>query len=1169
MRAGTGKQSRSIPIVILVALVLTLSVFLGILSASGSANAVSTAARLSPTSPQILSADRNVAGTTPSVSPSASQTDSTPLPTKAPTSSHWNAWESSVSQTPAGQDGCSAASYGGTQWQPSQCDFVASGPSAAAGGSSPSSVGNGNDMVANETSGEIGSVVGTFPVTDDLTSETGGHGIGPFVKANCAGGNLPNCYELQINTNVFWTSTSYTGGVYYPAWDQFLYGNPPGGGSGGVYIEVWVFNYYYVNGDTCPPTIPGFGSWFNSSANCTANGIGTPVPNIPATDLNQVTFSAYSNYKGSGNDVAEICLSGGSCYKFTMSDDVLDLYKHWDQAEFNVFGNEDGSGAYFNSGTSIEVDNNLTDGSGNPLPATCLNNGTTGESNNLFLQTCDGTSNGIVLTEASQAFTVSVTPSDVTVLRGQTASYDISLDLTGGTGLPVTLSVISGLPSGAIGTILSGSVTPTGSTTLFVSTSLGGPLGDFTFTVQAQFGVVIWTASANLHIYDFKVVMSDSTSTVLRGTTTVYPFTLVLLPGSSTTNVPSELLSVSGLPSDATYAFNQPSATPTFAGCSLMTIADCLEIIVTTNGPPTGSLGGYTFTVTATDPNPSGGSRSTTAVLDIFDFTVGIVPISETTLRGTSTSYALSLKLIAGSSTTGVPSMTISVAGLPSDAVYALSTTSLTPTLLGSPTSTLTVTTHGPPSGSLGNFPFTVTATDPDPSGGYRTGSPSLHIFDFTVTLSPSSETLVQGGSVSMTVKLTLVPGSTTVALPSIAMSIDGLPSGVITVGYPTSMTIGSTDTFILETAGVASYVNCPQVRNGGGQAFPGADLAHCDLAGYNLQGDDFQNANLEEANLADANLAGANLQSANLDSANTAGTDFQDAGMAAAQLTSEFPTGMFGLTAVGSVDGGSRTSGTSTVTVLGNQLSGDVFQGAYLPYADLYDDVAVATNFQGATLTGANLQDVDLQTADFQYAVLTYTDLEGATLTGTSSVATNFDDSDLEYANLTDAVCGAPNFIVAAGASVQNILDVPAPCNPPLGIALGASFVTDSLTPNGGEAVWMFLAIELGIVALVAGLIVARGGRPPRTGTTPIGHGSPLARAQSGHYSGIIGPRRAGATPTYRTKDPREVIRKARAARAALLANGDYRSAALLGNVADTLAGLAELPRKELKSNE
>jgi uncharacterized protein YjbI with pentapeptide repeats len=1068
----------------------------------------------------------------------------------------WNSWKTSRVQDPPSQEGCGVASFGSTTWQPSQCSIAALGPSLPSASGSASSVGNGNDYVASETSANIGSVVGTFPATSGLTSETGGHGIGPFTKANCAGGNLPNCYELQINTNFFWTSTPYTGGGTYEGWEQFLYGNPPGGGSGGVYIEVWLFNYYYVNGDTCPATIPGFGSWFNSSADCTANGIGTAVPNIPATSLGSVTFSAYTNYMGSGKDVAMICISGGSCYSFSMTDTVLELYNHWNQAEYNVFGNEDGSGAYFNAGTSIEVENNLTDGSGNAIPATCLNNGTTGESNNLFLEPCSGKSNGIVFTEASQAFSISVTPSDVTVLRGQTAAYDVTLTLTGGTAAPVGLSVISGLPSGATA-LLAGGVTPTGYTGLFIFTSLSGSLGDFTFTVQAQFGVVIETASANLHVYDFSVGLSPSDQTVLRGTSTSYAMTLKLLAGSSTVNVPAEVLSVSGLPADATHGFSAPSVVPTLAGSTPSTLT------VKTLGPSTGSLGDFAFTVAATDPNPSGGFRSASANLHIFDFTVGLVPLSRTTLRGTSTEYALTLTLVAGSSTVGIPAMGITVSGLPSDATFVLSATSITPTLLGSTPSTLTVTTQGPPTGSLGDFPFTVTATDPNPSGGSRTGSPSLHVFDFTVTLSPSAETLVQGGTVTMTISLGLVSGSTTTGLPNIAMSLTGLPSGVIAVGYPAVMSIGSTLTFTLETSTVASYVSCPQVRNGGGQLLPDANLAHCDLGGYDLHGDQILNANLEGANLQDANLAGADLQGANLASANTAGTDFQGARMPGVDLSSEFPLGIFTLTAIGAVDGGSRM-GTTNLTVLGNQLSGDEFLRTYLPYADLTDDVAVGTNFLRANLEGADLLDVDLQSANFQYADLEAADLAGTTLTGIPSQLTNFQGADLEYADLTDAICGSPNNIVANGANTQHLVNVPASCNPPLGHALGVGLTSGSpLSPSGLPA-WVDLILGLGGLGAAIGLVAGRRRRrPPQSAarilppsTWPTNPGDRQTDRRPGHLQ-------ARRKTTGTTMSAEDVIRKARAAQAALVARGEYYSARKLAETTEMLAGLAGLPKE------
>lgn len=993
---------------------------------------------------------------------------------------------------------------------PSRAPVPAS--SSGSGGPGVGYAGNGLDYVAASGSTIIGSTVGSFPAIDGLTSETGGYGVPPFEHNACVGGtgNLADCFELQINTNVFWTTSPYTGGDSFQGWEQFLYGNPGGGGSGNVYIEFWLYNYLDVF-SSCPAALPDGSTWFNPSMteDCTVNTIGTPTPNYPITDLGDLTFSAYANYEGSGKDVSQLCYSGptppaDTCYTDPEPDNVLNLDQYWNQSEFNVVGNEDGSQAVFNTGTSIEVSNVITDASGSAIAPACVVNGTTGETNNLFLGPCGTTSSGIGFAEASQVYSIASLPSSVTALAGTTAKFPLTVTTTGGTPAPVTLSVISGLPSGASASFSSDPVTPTASSTLSIATTTSVTLGDWTLLVQGQFGVFDEYALVYLHLYDFTITFAPPSQTVLRGQSTSYSVTMTLVAGSSTTGIPSELMAESGLPSDASYTWGSSDFIPSFGGTTF-------SFTVTAHGPPSGSLGDFTFKITATDPEASGGSRSGSAHLHIFDFSVVLTPISRTTLRGTTTVYALTLTLTGGSTTVAIPDMSISVAGGPTDTTYTLSAATMTPTLVGCTSSTLedcqtvTATTAGPPSGSLGNYTFTVTASDP--FGGARSTTPpgQLHIFDFTVSLAPTSVTIPQGGSVTMTVHLGLVPGSTTIGLPSISMSLVGLPSDIVAVGLPATMTIGETATFLLESSSVASYVSCPQVHDGGGQFLPGANLAHCDLAGYDLVGDDLLAANLEEANLGYADLAGANLLDANLASANVEGTDFQGADLQNVDLSAAGPVGLFPVSALGSVDGGSRVSGPTFVLVLGDLMSGDDFQGA------------------------------DLQGADLAWAVLT----------GYVGDFTNFDFADLDDANLTAATCGSPNNITAGGVQTQGIENVPAACNPPLGSALGVALGSTLGTP----AAMGLEGVALAVAALGAIVALASRRRPRRPSHSPGAAGGRRPRPTPGS-EGARG--RAGAVGS-----PESVLRRARAAQHRLASRGETDTARKLSEAIRLLEGL------------
>ncbi len=910
----------------------------------------------------------------------------------------------------------------------------AQGSQSAAPAAGPGSPESSGDYFAESPSSIIGSATGTFPSVTGLTSETDStSGSGAF--------------GLQINTNTFSCNTAYTGGLTTTCWEQFVYETNVDGLYGpGVFIDYTLTNYVTGSVTSCPSTGPPGGSgWYVFSTqpkNCYANSAIVAAPVFPITDLGLLTLSAEANYGGSGTDQVQICLSGGGCYgPASNPDNVLDLGDNWLISEFNVFGMAGGSEAVFNAGTEITVSEDVTDQSGNSVSPYCGSGVVTGEYNNLYLGVCTNSTAGIEFTEGTLEFSCSVSPSDVTVLNGQTATYEVTVTLLAGASEPIALSVVSGLPSGATPSFSPSTVFPTSTSTLSIATSSSGSLGDFTFTVEGDFMGLAETCTANLHVYDFTVNLSPSDQSVLRGGSTSYAVSLTLLPGSSTTGLPGIQLSELGLPSDATYAFSASSIVPTTVGCTSGTPEDCQSLEVTTAGPPTGSLGDFTFAVIGTDPSASGGYRDASANLHIFDFTVDIAPMDQTVVRGgTASYYSVNLTLVPGSSTTGIPAFSLSVAGLPSDASYAFSAATIVPTAAGCTFETLEdcqsleVTTAGPPSGSLGDFTFTVTASAPGPSDGARSSSANLHIFDFTVTLTPASVTLTQGASAKMTVSVALVPGSTTVDLPSVALALSGLPAGVVAVGFPSVLAIGASQTFTVQTAGVGSYVSCPQVSTHGGQNLKGQNLAHCNLVGYNLAFDNLQNANLEYADLANAILAGANLQGATLASANTSGTNFLGANLAGVDLSSATPIGVFTLTATGSVDGASRL-GTASLTVLGDQLSGDNFDLANLYEANLYGDVAVGAKFQAANLLDANLGITDLAGANFLLANLAFGDLVGATLNGATleladlyaadlygdvGIGANFLGADLAAADLAGSDFATSNFegVTAVGAN-------------------------------------------------------------------------------------------------------------------------------------------------------
>jgi len=290
-----------------------------------------------------------------------------------PTFTNWAAWQAYMAKLPTPQTGCFVANYPVAAWQGTQC---ATAPSETM------SVGNGNDWVAKGPSGNlIGQTIG-FLTTAGLTSESDSRKGAHY-------------YSLQINSNSGFAVTYH--GKSTKGWEQFLFDANGSSGSCGttacglVYIEYWLLGYYAAYG-SCPPASqdpPGGGfGWAKSGSNCYFNTDGALTPFEAATNLSNIGFSGFAGSAAS-TDGDMMCSEGVACYTLTITDTVLNLYKHWTQSEFNVFGYCCRSQANFNSGTTIDVQTILEKANGASFgTAVCVKGGFTAETNNLSLGSC-------------------------------------------------------------------------------------------------------------------------------------------------------------------------------------------------------------------------------------------------------------------------------------------------------------------------------------------------------------------------------------------------------------------------------------------------------------------------------------------------------------------------------------------------------------------------------------------------------------------------------------------------------------------------------------------------------------------------------------------------------------------------------------------------------------
>ena len=207
----------------------------------------------------------------------------------------------------------------------------------------------------------------------------------------------------------------------------------------------------------------------------------------------------------------------------------------------------------------------------------------------------------------------------------------------------------------------------------------------------------------------------------------------------------------------------------------------------------------------------------------IYDYALAAGP-DRTVLRGATAPFGVTLSLVAGSATTGLPASVPFSALLPSDATSDAPSSIAFPQTAASPTS-LTVDVHTG-SVTLGDVAATFTA-------GARSATAGLHVYDYTLSLAPSSQTVQRGSTASFSLGASLALGSTTLGLPAtigLTTSPGATAAGPLALPGSTTVTVptgGSTppgaQTVTVtgdpgaRVATASLYVNVPPVPSAGG----------------------------------------------------------------------------------------------------------------------------------------------------------------------------------------------------------------------------------------------------------------------------------------------------------------------------------------------------------------
>jgi hypothetical protein len=192
-------------------------------------------------------------------------------------------------------------------------------------------------------------------------------------QINDTGPQVTNAFTLQLNSEFF--STPVCSGSAKPSkclgWQQFVYAYHYSGNTNEVFMQYWLLHW----NTTCPA---GWGSYGHD---CYTNSPASSYGSLPAKDLGDITFVGRAS--SGGNDEVTLSNTSGQASSASNSDSELDLSAVWDTTEWGVFGDAGGGEANFGADSTLEAQTTFQATSSSA--PTCVDEGFTGETNNLDL----------------------------------------------------------------------------------------------------------------------------------------------------------------------------------------------------------------------------------------------------------------------------------------------------------------------------------------------------------------------------------------------------------------------------------------------------------------------------------------------------------------------------------------------------------------------------------------------------------------------------------------------------------------------------------------------------------------------------------------------------------------------------------------------------------------
>ncbi len=302
---------------------------------------------------------------------------------------------------------------------------------------------------------------------------------------------------------------------------------------------------------------------------------------------------------------------------------------------------------------------------------------------------------GALTGSSAPGFSLSASPTSVSVVQGNSGTSTITSTVTGGFDSAVTLTA-SGQPTGVTVTFSPTSITGAGTSTMSMAVASSTATGTYTITVKGTSGATSETTTVSLTVTstptpNFTIAASPTSVSVVQGNSGTSTITTTVSGGFSDPIA----LTASGQPTGVTVSFNPSSIAAPGSGTSTMTMAVASST----------ATGTYTITVTG-----SGDSITHTATVSLTvtaastgTFTISVSPTSGYLYQGES-GYAVVTTKVSGGFDSAI---SFSATGVPSGVTYSFTPASIAAPGSGTSDFNLVVARNAP----TGTYPITITGT--------------------------------------------------------------------------------------------------------------------------------------------------------------------------------------------------------------------------------------------------------------------------------------------------------------------------------------------------------------------------------------------------------------------------------------------------------------------------